>query len=211
MVDSSVITLVVYSLVLALLAGLAVFDMRTRRIPNGATGSLVVLWLAWRLALGAAGVSLGLGFDVEFFGPAPDVTVPPGLDVTGISLASGLVGAVVLGGGLLVLTTAFEALARKESFGGGDIKLMAALGLFLGVDRGFVCLLVACLFSLLVAAVRVAWTRTRGDGESWKRRGDACCEPVVEGTGARGPRVFLDASFPFAPFIAFGTLVAFVV
>lgn len=211
MIDASVITLVVYSLVLVILAGLAVFDMRTRRIPNGVTGGLVVLWLAWRLALGGAGVSLGLGFDVEFFGPAPDVTVPPGLDVTGISLASGLVGAVVLGGGLLVLTTAFEMFARKESFGGGDIKLMAALGLFLGVERGFVCLLAACLLSLLVAAVRVARTRADGGSRSWLQREDEGHEAIGEGGGARGPRAFLDASFPFAPFIALGTLVAFVV
>lgn len=55
---------------------------------------------------------------------------------------------VVLGGGLLVLTTLYELIRRKEAFGGGDIKLMAVLGLFLGLERGVVCLLTACLLSV---------------------------------------------------------------
>lgn len=74
--------------------------------------------------------------------------VPPGLEIGGISFASGLLGAVVLGGGLLVLTTLYELIRRKEAFGGGDIKLMAVLGLFLGLERGVVCLLTACLLSV---------------------------------------------------------------
>lgn len=87
-------------------------------------------------------------FAAEFLGPAPDVLVPPGLEIGGISFASGLLGAVVLGGGLLVLTTLYELIRRKEAFGGGDIKLMAVLGLFLGLERGVVCLLTACLLSV---------------------------------------------------------------
>ena len=118
----SVITLVTYALVLGLLAVVSVIDVRSRRVPNVLAGALGLLWLAWRVVLGFAGAHMGLGFRAEFLGPAPDVLVPPGLEIGGISFASGILGAVVLGGGLLVLTTVYELVRRKEAFGGGDIK-----------------------------------------------------------------------------------------
>lgn len=176
----SVLTLVAYGLVLVLLAAVAVIDGRTRRIPNVLSGGLMVLWLVWRVVLGFAGRHMGLGFRAEFLGPAPTVTVPPGLEIGGITFAEGILGAVILGGGLLILTTIYELIVRKESFGGGDIKLMAALGLFLGVERGLVCLLAACVLSLLYAGVRTVVGRDRV------------------------------RTMPFGPFIALGALVAFV-
>lgn len=101
----SVITLVTYALVLGLLAVVSIIDVRSRRVPNVLAGALGLLWVAWRVVLGFAGAHMGLGFRAEFLGPAPDVLVPPGLEIGGISFANGILGAVVLGGGLLVLTT----------------------------------------------------------------------------------------------------------
>lgn len=67
---------------------------------------------------------------------------------------------------------------------------MAALGLFLGAERGLICLLAACALSLIYAGVRHgAASRSARDGE------------VESG---------LQATMPFGPFIALGTLVAFV-
>ena len=145
----SVITLVTYALVLGLLAVVSVIDVRSRRVPNvlaGGSGAFCGWLGAW--CSGLLGAHMGLGFRAEFLGPAPDVLVPPGLEIGGISFASGILGAVVLGGGLLVLTTVYELVRRKEAFGGGDIKLMAVLGLFLGLERGVVCLLTACVLSV---------------------------------------------------------------
>lgn len=188
----SVVTLVAYGLVLVLLAAIAVVDVRERRIPNMLTGALAALWLVWRVVLGFAGEHMGLGFGVELLAPAPTVFVPPACAIVGSSLAGGILGAVVLGGGLLVLTTVYEALAHKESFGGGDIKLMAVLGLFLGAERGLVCLLAACVLSLAYAGLRhiVRSHRVREKTES-REKG-------------------LQMTMPFGPFIAFGALVAFV-
>ncbi|WP_304425540.1 A24 family peptidase [uncultured Adlercreutzia sp.] len=213
----SVITLVAYGLVVALLGMVAVIDGRTRRIPNALSGALVVLWVLWRLVLGLAGKHLGLGFKAEVLGPAPDVMVPPGLEIGGISFASGILGAVILGGGLLVLTTVYELVTRKESFGGGDIKLMAALGLFLGVQRGLVCLLAACVLSLLYAGLRALVVKVRGARapqgpaasgatEAGEALGLAGAAPSEAGNGDS----LLGGTLPFGPFIALGTLVAFV-
>ena len=213
----SVITLVAYGLVVALLGMVAVIDGRTRRIPNALSGALVVLWVLWRLVLGLAGKHLGLGFKAEVLGPAPDVMVPPGLEIGGISFASGILGAVILGGGLLVLTTVYELVTRKESFGGGDIKLMAALGLFLGVERGLVCLLAACVLSLLYAGLRALVVKVRGARASQGSAASGATE-AGEALGLAGTApseagngdTLLGGTLPFGPFIALGTLVAFV-
>ena len=68
-------------------------------------------------------------------------------------MVHGLVGAAVLGGGSLLLAWAFERVRGGASFGGGDVKLLFVLGLYLGVSGGLVCLLVACLAALALAHV----------------------------------------------------------
>lgn len=205
----SVVMFAAYGLVLVLLAAIAIVDVRERRIPNMLSGGLVALWLLWRIVLGLAGRHMGLGFRAEFLGPAPTVVVPPGLEVLGDSFAGGIIGAVILGGGLLVLTALYEAVTHKQSFGGGDIKLMAALGLFLGAERGLVCLLAACLLSVLFALARAGVRRVRGC-----RAGDGEELPSAvaprRGTGSAVDSSVLSDTLPFAPFIAFGTLAAFV-
>lgn len=228
----SIITLVTYALVLGLLAVVSVIDVRSRRVPNVLAGALGLLWVAWRVVLGFAGAHMGLGFRAEFLGPAPDVLVPPGLEIGGISLASGILGAVVLGGGLLVLTTVYELVRRKEAFGGGDIKLMAVLGLFLGLERGVVCLLTACVLSVAYVFGREIGRRVMGRGRRSCRKGAGASDALPgRGRGSSDPASvsepflsgairevstvqdrdsLLAGTMPFAPFIALGTLVAFV-
>ena len=228
----SVITLVVYVLVLAVLAAVSVVDIRSRRVPNVLTGLLALLWVAWRLVLGLAGEQMGLGFRTELLSPAPDVIVPPGLEIGGISFASGILGSIILGGGLLVVTTIYELLRKKESFGGGDIKLMAVLGLFLGLERGIICLLAACVLCLVYVLGRSVAHRAGGPqaaGRTGAGRVDGASGPAAAGVREVGDVAepflsgairevsaehdrdsLLAGTLPFAPFIALGTLVAFV-
>lgn len=140
----------VYIAFAALLVGAAVVDMRTLIIPNRLIVGLAALWLAWRVALGVGGALVGADFFTAFLAPAP---------FKGVSAASGIIGSVMLGGGLLVVTAAYEALSKKRAMGGGDIKLLAMVGLFLGPERGVICLLVACFASLMFALVlpRMRW------------------------------------------------------
>ncbi len=112
------------------LASACVYDLRERRIPNKLTALMAALWCALCVLLLAADPVLVQGFMVH-----------------------GLVGATVLGGGSLLLAWAFERVRGGASFGGGDVKLLFVLGLYLGVSGGLVCLLVACLAALALAHV----------------------------------------------------------
>ncbi len=134
-----IVTLLAYGSFMLLLVVAAGDDLRELRIPNGIVAALAAVWIVWRIALAA--------------------THPEGALVPALSVADGLLGALVLGGGLLAVTLAFEALAGRRAMGGGDVKLMAAVGLFLGIEGGLVCLLTACLVSLLLALLlpRLGW------------------------------------------------------
>lgn len=65
-----------------------------------------------------------------------------------LRLTDGLWGACVFGGGMLMVSLLMDAVLKKESLGGGDIKLFAVLGLFLGLKCGLLCLLLSCLVGL---------------------------------------------------------------
>jgi len=71
-----------------------------------------------------------------------------------LGIVDSLVGAVVGGGGLLFVALAGDWLFKKESMGGGDIKLAAVLGAFLGWR---LVVLVFFLSALLGAVVSIAW------------------------------------------------------
>lgn len=65
-----------------------------------------------------------------------------------------LLAAVLYGGGMLVLSLLMDFILKKESLGGGDIKLFAVMGLYLGFLGSMFALILSCIFGLLFAAVR---------------------------------------------------------
>jgi len=68
------------------------------------------------------------------------------LDGTYLMSAVGSVGGALLGGGILfIVAYAYEKLKKREGLGGGDVKLIAMLGAFLGYK--------AVLFILLLSSV----------------------------------------------------------
>lgn len=174
-----------FALFLVLLAWASVIDLRERRIPNKLVAAMAVLWLAVcvLLAAMAAACSAGaFGVDAQM-GNAALVASATMMRMIpfGLTLGDGLVGALVLGGGSLAASIAFERLAQRPSMGGGDIKLLAVVGLFLGWERGLWCLFAACLIVLVMQMV----SRVREGG-----KGNA------------------SQTFPFAPAILVGVVIA---
>ena len=68
--------------------------------------------------------------------------------------AASLLGALVGGGGLLLVAVIGDWIFKKESMGGGDIKLAAVLGAFLGWK---LVVLVFFLSALIGAVVSLVW------------------------------------------------------
>lgn len=146
---------------------------------SGSSAAAIVPAAAGGLAEGACCASLiGAGFSSggggACLGPAAGDLVPfagmlggalpadpleKAVDSLAPSAAEGVAGALALSGGLLAATLAYEALTGRRAMGGGDVKLMAAVGLFLGVEGGLACLMAACVVSLLLslALPRLGW------------------------------------------------------
>lgn len=174
-----------FVLFLVLLAWASAIDLRERRIPNKLVAAMAVLWLAVRVLLAAMAVACcaaGFGSGVQI-GDAALVASATMMRVSpfGLTLGDGLVGALVLGGGSLAVSIAFERLAQRPSMGGGDIKLLAVVGLFLGWERGLWCLFAACLVVLAMQVV----SRVREGGKG-----------------------IASQTFPFAPAILVGVVIA---
>lgn len=174
-----------FALFLVLLAWASAIDLRERRIPNKLVAAMAVLWLAVRVllaAMAAACCAAGFGSGAQI-GDAALVASATMMRMIpfGLTLGDGLVGALVLGGGSLVASIAFEHLAKRPSMGGGDVKLLAAVGLFLGWERGLWCLFAACLVVLVMQMA----SRFREGGR---------------GIGSQ--------TFPFAPAILVGVVIA---
>ncbi len=113
---------------------LSLVDLDSYIIPNG---SLVVAALAWLAAV--------------WFGEEPLT-----------ALWKGLLAGVVYGGGLLLVSLLLDKLLKKDTLGGGDIKLFAVIGLYLGFIGTLFSVIFACVLGLLFALLR----RARGkEGE----------------------------------------------
>lgn len=173
-----------FALFLVLLAWASAIDLRERRIPNKLVAAMAVLWLAVRVLLAAmaAVCSAGFGVDAQMGNAASAASVATmRVSPFGLTLGDGLVGALVLGGGSLAASIAFERLAHRPSMGGGDIKLLAVIGLFLGWERGLWCLFAACLVVLVMQMA----SRLREGGKG-----------------------IASQTFPFAPAILVGVVIA---
>ena len=75
-------------------------------------------------------------------------------------LTDGLLGGVGVGGGLLLLSLYMDKHMKRETLGGGDIKLLFLTGLFFGWKGNLLCLTLACVAGIV-------W------GLAGKRRGEA--------------------------------------
>ncbi|MBC9031293.1 prepilin peptidase [Sphingomonas sp. JC676] len=106
-----------------LLLALAALDLAAFWLPNLLTGTLAL-----------AGFAVGLLTDF-----------PPGLNDRLLGWALGF-------GGLWLVATLYRAVRKRHGLGGGDPKMLGAIGLWLGWNMLPIVLLVACLTGLAVVA-----------------------------------------------------------
>jgi leader peptidase (prepilin peptidase) / N-methyltransferase len=107
---------------------------------------------------------IGIGFLLSFFEPS-------------LSVKDSLIGLVAGGGSLYLVAVAYEALTKREGMGGGDVKLLAMIGAWLGWK--------AVLFTLFFASLSGT---------------------VIGGGAMLAQKQGRYSAIPFGPFLAFGAL-----
>lgn len=65
-----------------------------------------------------------------------------------------VLAALIFGGGILGLSLVMDRILKKESLGGGDVKLFAVVGLYLGLVGTLFSVFFAAVFGLLFALVQ---------------------------------------------------------
>lgn len=69
-----------------------------------------------------------------------------------------LIPAVALGGGVLLISLIMDKILKKDTMGGGDIKLLAVLGLYLSkyptcIPEGIILVIVACVVGIVIGSI----------------------------------------------------------
>lgn len=127
---------------------LSLVDLETYTIPNRLLAAALVIY-----AVTFPLVEFGLPGSLSCTNLAPEEVGSFAAAALG-GLTRDLGGALLLGGGLLILSLVFDKITGKEGLGGGDIKLFFVTGLYLGALRGLLCLIVSCLVGLAFAGFR---------------------------------------------------------
>lgn len=118
--DFTVLTVRVWGFLCCLFL-LSLVDGETRKIPDGCLLAAAIVWLVTEPFLWA------------------------GWRDALLHIAAG----VVYGAALLLISLALDRILKKESLGGGDVKLIAVIGLYLGFLPTLFALILACILGLL--------------------------------------------------------------
>jgi leader peptidase (prepilin peptidase)/N-methyltransferase len=78
-----------------------------------------------------------------------------------VSLLQGILGLLIGGGSLLLLGYLSLWILKKEGMGGGDIKLMAVCGLYLGVQKTFLALLFTGYMAGIVLIILILFKKLK--------------------------------------------------
>ncbi|MBN2226567.1 MAG: prepilin peptidase [candidate division Zixibacteria bacterium] len=125
--------------------------------------------LSWQFAvygfLGAILLTI-IFIDVEFQ-IIPDLLTIPGMVIglgvsllpSGIGIISSLIGLLVGGGVLYLIAILGDWLFKKESMGGGDIKMTAMLGAFLGWQKIVIIFFAGAFIGLIISVVVMMFSR----------------------------------------------------
>jgi len=131
---------VLAALLLALLLWLSLIDVRERRLPNQLVLAVAVLGLVTHVVRSASTA-----------------------DSFSSLMHSVLLGMLLSAGPALALSLIYQLIRGRGGFGAGDIKLLAALGIYFG-PAGLYLLPIACVLASVVALLTYICQRvTAGD------------------------------------------------
>ena len=65
-----------------------------------------------------------------------------------------LLSGILLGAVMLLLSLVMDKVLKRDSLGGGDIKLFALMGLYLGYAGSYELIILSCVLGLLFAVIR---------------------------------------------------------
>ena len=113
-----------------LLFAIALVDLEAFEVPNELLLAAFISWAAFSV------IELILGRNNLLY--------------YGKQLLSGL----ILGAVMLLLSLLMDSILKRDSLGGGDIKLYAVLGVYLGFAKSYELVLLSCIFGLIFALIR---------------------------------------------------------
>ena len=111
----------------------SVTDIYDQVIPNGAIITALVVRVIWH------------GVFELFVSDSPDLMVTVGFLIDGLAVSLPLFFLVLL----------MEKLWKKEAMGGGDIKLLFIVGLYLGWEKTLLTLLFACIVGIIGGTIQL--------------------------------------------------------
>lgn len=78
-----------------------------------------------------------------------------------ITIKDMILGAFICGGGMLILIYLIEIIVKKEVMGGGDIKLFAMLGVFLGLKGGLLTILLSVYVGAIYGIITIVYSKIK--------------------------------------------------
>lgn len=110
---------------ICILYGLSICDCKTYEIPNGFIGFGIFWWILFEM-----------------------------IDRTqGIHILWNILYAFSISGSVLLLSLCMDKILKKETMGGGDIKLLFLVGLRLGLFASIINLMLSCVIGIIVITI----------------------------------------------------------
>lgn len=105
------------------------------------------------------GTLAGLIFSIWVTVPGPFGLLFPQSTSCGGSVLNAVVGGLVLSLPIWLLGWLYGRLRKREALGRGDIKLLAAIGVFLGLENGLFALLLGAVIGSVLGLGYILWKR----------------------------------------------------
>jgi leader peptidase (prepilin peptidase)/N-methyltransferase len=138
-----------FCLLSALLIGMIFADLEELILPDEFTLGGVVAGLALSWVIPISDGTASILFSIAGLRPGPHA----------LSLAESVLGAAIPSGFLWLTGAIYEKLRHREGLGFGDVKMVAAIGAFLGLHNTLMTLIAGSLLGSVVGLVYILATR----------------------------------------------------